>query len=307
MVASRPHASDDLPVEMRTLADAEGLGRLVTTCSLGELTLQVAPPEGTEELSGLLRTRAANEARVVLGRVAAGAGVIVHGIDRVLLPPGYDEAAFEDTASEVRIDARNDTAGSADDLSRVNGEGQNAGPPAKQTRISPPKSSNRTLHRCRRCPNPIPPPVPQAAPEASTPTIGWRADRDAVDQATTDAEGGIVTVADGDDPTAEIAGTTDGAGATRPTGTTARDPVEDGASDTTVTIAPPETEGASDDRVRPAEPSRRTGAGEGSHEQIAGTSHPLPKTGWRQRANHILRYEPIRYSYLKHSTLTCLT
>jgi len=111
IVPSGPHDADDIPVEMQTFAEGEGLGRLVTTYSRGELTLQVPPPKGTENLTDLLRARAANETRVVSGNVAEQDGIIVHAIDRVLLPPGFDPTAFVDD------DQPSDQVASADDAS----------------------------------------------------------------------------------------------------------------------------------------------------------------------------------------------
>nr|WP_304363634.1 fasciclin domain-containing protein [Jiella sp. LLJ827] len=111
IVPSGPHDADDIPVEMQTFAEEEGLGRLVTTYSRGELTLQVPPPKGTENLTDLLRARAADETRVVTGNVAGQDGIIVHAIDRVLLPPGFAPTAFVDD------DQPSDQVASADDAS----------------------------------------------------------------------------------------------------------------------------------------------------------------------------------------------
>ena len=84
LVPEERHASDDLPVEMGTLAD--GL-RLVVTYTLGTLTLRPAPVDAAASADAALAARAATEARI--GDVEAG-GRLVHGIDMVMLPPDLD-------------------------------------------------------------------------------------------------------------------------------------------------------------------------------------------------------------------------
>ncbi|MCL3881214.1 fasciclin domain-containing protein [Marivita sp. GX14005] len=89
LVPAGPHEADDIPVEMRTRSG----DRMVVTYTRGELTVQIAPPDGTDAIEPLLQARAANEARIVFGNIAAGPGILIHGIDRVLLPPDFVERA----------------------------------------------------------------------------------------------------------------------------------------------------------------------------------------------------------------------
>ncbi|MFD0857860.1 fasciclin domain-containing protein [Roseovarius aquimarinus] len=88
VVPGGPHASQDLPVEMRTLSG----DRLVATYTAGALTLQIAPPDDAETLDPLIAARASNEARIRAGDIAAGENAVIHAIDRVLLPPEFDMA-----------------------------------------------------------------------------------------------------------------------------------------------------------------------------------------------------------------------
>lgn len=114
VVPRGPHEVDDIPVEMRTLSGA----RLVATYTRGALTLRIAPPDATDNLEPLLDARAANEARIVFGDVEAGKDVLIHGIDRVLLPPDFALDDSKDQPGEVspgQTTAGDDTNGTTTD------------------------------------------------------------------------------------------------------------------------------------------------------------------------------------------------
>ena len=86
LVPEGPHESDDLPVEMPTLAEG---ARIVVTYTRGTLTLRPAPVDATDDVQAALAARAVTEARVRVGDIEA-AGRLVHGIDMVMLPPNLD-------------------------------------------------------------------------------------------------------------------------------------------------------------------------------------------------------------------------
>lgn len=115
LVPSGPHESDDLPVEMTTLA--EDL-RLVVTFTRGVLTLRPSPQDGVRDPDATLAARAATEARVREADLAAG-GRLVHGVDMVLLPPDLDArlAAAEAGSAAVAVSGA-DTAVVADGVVR---------------------------------------------------------------------------------------------------------------------------------------------------------------------------------------------
>ena len=106
VVPGGPFGSQNIPVEMQTLSG----DRLAATYTSGALTLRIAPPDGTETLQPVVTARAANEARVVFGDVPGGERGVVHGIDRVLLPPDFSlESAG--SGAESAAPTANDSSG----------------------------------------------------------------------------------------------------------------------------------------------------------------------------------------------------
>lgn len=86
VVPGTAHREDALPVEMTSASGP----RLVVTYTDSALTLRPAQPEGAADPSDIKAARAANEARILRGGAAIGAG-LVHGLDRVLLPVDLEE------------------------------------------------------------------------------------------------------------------------------------------------------------------------------------------------------------------------
>ncbi|WP_420392225.1 fasciclin domain-containing protein [Acuticoccus sp.] len=112
LVPGGPHRSTDLPVEMTTVSGE----RLAVTYTRGALTLRVGEEEATTDPEAVLRARAANEARVVSGDIAAD-GALIHVIDAVLLPPNLgsldepDDAAPDEAAGDAPpLEAAGDTS-----------------------------------------------------------------------------------------------------------------------------------------------------------------------------------------------------
>lgn len=84
IVTGGSYPSDEVPVEMLPLDDKS---RLLATYTDGALTLRLGAPEDTASIAQARASRDSGEARVSEPDIALGK-IMVHGIDRVLLPSG---------------------------------------------------------------------------------------------------------------------------------------------------------------------------------------------------------------------------
>ncbi|MBS1303406.1 fasciclin domain-containing protein [Loktanella sp. SALINAS62] len=98
IVPSGAYAADNLPVEMQPLYED---ARLVVSFTAGALTLRPSPSDDVGAVDAALAAGTATDARVRVSDIAIDDGVL-HGIDRVLLPPMVGEmlAVAESAAAE---------------------------------------------------------------------------------------------------------------------------------------------------------------------------------------------------------------